>query len=310
MKINYPIKYVATPIIEPVRLNYGLNEPETICYIVSKCYLISKSTIYKENGTSINQYDVVFPYQLNENNNWERTIPSFNLYDFKCTNSSTVAHIFNSYEDALNYVDTKNAELCKKSYAYFPSTKNIQSKKEKFNNKLQEYKMLEQQIMSHTTDLDLKKRKELLNVIMFKDGKVKELPCNLYEIINVFDNENFLVYTIDIEQYDSLKKLTPMQEVTNIKNITDKSQLLLCNNSNDSIIKVINSNTGEIYYLDRDKKLHNSNNIEMKTDSDIENTNDDTYILYTTENIEDLINSYKSHEEIDLSKIHSKTLKK
>ena len=70
MKYNYPVKYAAMPIIEQVGWSQGLNELErnydVICYIVSKCYLLSDKTKYKENGKKEKEYEVVFPYQKGE----------------------------------------------------------------------------------------------------------------------------------------------------------------------------------------------------------------------------------------------------
>ena len=54
MKCNYLIKYAAMPIIEQVEsccessvVGYDRN---VVCYIVSKCYLLSESTVYLEDG--------------------------------------------------------------------------------------------------------------------------------------------------------------------------------------------------------------------------------------------------------------------
>ena len=63
MKYNYPVKYAAMPIIEQVGWSHGLNELErnydVVCYIVSKCYLLSDKTKYKENGKNEKEYEVV-----------------------------------------------------------------------------------------------------------------------------------------------------------------------------------------------------------------------------------------------------------
>lgn len=111
MKINYPVKYTAMPIIEQVGWNNGLNELErnydVVCYIVSKCYLLSDLTRYKEDGQSVREYEVVFPYQLGDYNNWKRTIPLFNLYSGNSINSNRVNFVFDSYEEALKYATKK-----------------------------------------------------------------------------------------------------------------------------------------------------------------------------------------------------------
>ena len=106
MKINYPIKYAAMPIIEQVGRCYGINELEReydiVCYIVSKCHLISDLTKYTEDGCIIKEYEVVFPYQLSEFDTWKRIMPTYNLIHGYCTNSTKVDEVFNSYEEVQN----------------------------------------------------------------------------------------------------------------------------------------------------------------------------------------------------------------
>ena len=118
MKVNYPIKYCAMPIMEQVGwINgvYGLERKDDIvCYIVSKCYLISDLTKYTESGNTIKQYEVVFPYKKDNFDRWQRIIPSYNLYG-NCMNANKVDVIFDSYEKALNFVMIKNNEICKES---------------------------------------------------------------------------------------------------------------------------------------------------------------------------------------------------
>ncbi len=40
-------------------------EQDVVCYIVSKCYLISDKAKCKENGEGEKEYEAVFPYQKN-----------------------------------------------------------------------------------------------------------------------------------------------------------------------------------------------------------------------------------------------------
>ena len=149
MKYNYPVKYAAMPIIEQVGWTHGLNELErdydVVCYIVSKCYLVSDRTNYKENGKNEKEYQVVFPYQPGQYNNWERVTPSFNN---GCTNSNFVEKVFDTYEEALEFATHKNEELCEKAWVYLPYTKDlndqISKKIQEFNDRLSRYKLLEQ----------------------------------------------------------------------------------------------------------------------------------------------------------------------
>lgn len=111
MKCNYPVKYVAMPIIEQIGWCHGLNELErnydVVCYIVSKCYLLSDKIKYKENGKSLKEYEVVFPYQKRQYYSWERVIPEFNLINYACTNSNLVDKVFDNYEEALEFATQK-----------------------------------------------------------------------------------------------------------------------------------------------------------------------------------------------------------
>ena len=118
MKISYPIKYAVMPIIEQVAWSHGLNELEreydVVCYIVSKCYLWKDLTKYMENGKSIKEYEVVFPYQANGNGKLTRTIPEFNLFSYACTNSNKTDGVFDRYEEALVHATEKMKNHVKK----------------------------------------------------------------------------------------------------------------------------------------------------------------------------------------------------
>lgn len=318
MKINYPVKYTAMPIIEQVGWSNGLHELERIydvvCYIVSKCYLLNDSTKYKEDGHSVKEYEVVFPYQLERYANWRRTIPSFNIHSGSCTNSEIVDFIFDSYEEALEYATTKNEELCQKTWIYLPYSKNfaeeIQEKKNEFYDRLTKYKILEQQILLHTNDLETNKRKDLSEVIRFRNNNCEVLLWNLYEVLKLFDDTKFVVYTVTQEQYDKLVRLTNEEEVGNIESIIGHAECLLLHESKDSIIRIVKPNIDGVYYLDENKLLHHSDKISKVIQDEFENIDEDTDVLYTTENVEDLINSYKRHEEIDLSKVQGPVLRK
>lgn len=318
MKINYPVKYTAMPIIEQVGWNNGLNELErnydVVCYIVSKCYLLSDLTRYKEDGQSVREYEVVFPYQLGNYNNWERTIPLFNLYSGNNINSNRVNFVFDSYEEALKYATKKNEELCKKTWVYLSCSKDvaekIQEKKDAFDDRLSQYKMLEQQILLHTNDLDVGKRKELNKVIKFIENSGEVLSCNLYEVIRFFDDIKFVVYTVTQEQYNELTKLTGQENIGDIESIIGPAQGLLVHESNDSLIRIVNPNAEGVYYIDEDQLLHHSDKIKRVTQDEFENVDEDTYVLYTTETVEDLMNSYKRNKGIDLSKVQGPVLRK
>ena len=174
MKCNYPVKYAAMPIIEQIGWSHGLNELErnydVVCYIVSKCYLLSDKIKYQESGTSLKEYEVVFPYQKGQFYSWERVLPKFNLINYACTNSHLVDRVFDNYEDALEFATQKNKELCNKTWVHLPYTEDlydrISEKKQEFNDKLRSYKRLEQQILINTSDLEQSNVKVLNKLII------------------------------------------------------------------------------------------------------------------------------------------------
>jgi hypothetical protein len=311
MKINYPVKYAVMPVIErnDWRTNYNV-----VCYIVSKCYLVNDSTKYKENGQSVKEYEVVFPYQLGPDNNWKRTNPSFDHFSGNCDNSNIVDSIYDSYEEALEDVTIKNEKLCEKTWAYLPFSgnyvKKIQEKKDEFSNRLAKYKMLEEQIFFHTNDLEIDKRKELDKVVSFKNNCGKILSCNLYEAIQLFDDTKFVVYTVTQKQYDNLVKFISEKEVENIESIIGHAEGLLVHEAKDSVIRIVNPNIDGVYYINEYELLNYSDKLNKVTQNDFENVDQDTYILYTTETVEDIMNSYKKYADIDLSKVQGPLLKK
>jgi len=317
MKVNYPIKYSIMPIIEQVGWYHGLNELESkydiVCYIVSKCYLISDLTKYMEDGRSDKQYEVVFPYQPGEFSRWQRVTPSYNLIHEYCTNGNKVDTIFDSYEDALNFVTAKNEELCKKSYIYLPYSENyavkIQAKKDEFNEKLAEYKLLEEQISLYTKDMEIGANKELTNVIKIENNNGRILSCNIYEILNLFDNEKFVVYSISKEQYNQLTILIGEEKVDEIKSIIGTEQGLVIHKTKEDFIKLAIEEGCGAYYIQNDR-INYDINLDKVTIKTFENIDEDTLIFYTTETIEDLLGSYKKHSEIDLRKAQGTVLKK
>lgn len=317
MKINYPIKYAAMPIIEQVGWSHGLHELEReygiVCYIVSKCYLISDLTKYKEDGRSDKQYEVVFPYPPGEFSRWQRVTPSYNLIHGYCTNGNKIDTIFDTYEDALNFVTAKNEELCKKSYIYLPYSENyaakIQAKKDEFSEKLAEYKLLEEQILLHTEDMEVGSKKELTNVIKIANNSGKILSCSIYEILNLFDRDKFVVYSISKEQYTNLIKLINKEKVDEIKSITGPEQGLVIHKTKEDFIKLAIKEGCGAYYI-QNNSVNYDVNLDKVTIKSFENIDEDTLIFYTTETIDDLLNSYKKHSEIDLREVKEPVLKK
>ena len=317
MKINYPIKYAAMPIIEQVGWSHGLHELEreydVVCYIVSKCYLISDLTKYEENGNVIREYEVVFPYQSAEFSRWQRVTPEYNLIHGYSTNSNKVDAVFDSYKEALNDVTDKNEKLSEKSWVYLPYSKDImekiQEKKDQFDAKLAEYKKLEEQILVNTSDMIIGKNRKLNNVVRYSNNEAKVLSCSIYGILQIFDNDKFVVYSISEEQYNNLTRLIVGGKKDNIKSVIGQAQGLLTHKEKDGVLKLATEEDKGAYYF-KNNSIRYDDKLEKIKEDDFVNIDEETLIFYTTETIQDLMNSYKEHSEIDLRQIQTPVLKR
>ena len=161
MKNNYPIKYAVIPMIEQVGWLHGMNELEreygTVCYIVSKCYLVEESKKYKADGSVRVKYHVVCPYQYDEFYEWKRVEPTFNIMHGQCTNDIVVDEVYDSLEDARVSKDEKNQEIFQKLFKYMPYEvykKRFKEVESKFNNTLAYYNQLETMIKNNVQDLN------------------------------------------------------------------------------------------------------------------------------------------------------------
>ena len=316
MKYNYPVKYTAMPIKEQVGWSHGLHELErdydVVCYIVSKCYLISDRTNYKENGENEKEYEVVFPYQNGQYNNaWERVKPSFNN---GCSNSNFVEKVFDTYEDALEFATYKNKKMCNEACIYFPYTKDlynlISKKTQEFNDRLSRYKLLEQQILSNTSDLEQFSVKELDKLIINSKGKFKVSSSNLYEYLNYSTYSRFIVYSISQEQYSNLLTLINNQDLHDTLNVTRNASPILYHDykTNDKNIMVIDKGN-ILYYIDEWESLISNDRQELPS-IELSPTDNKIEYLFTTETLEDIIRSFNQPKYINLNDVEGPILKK
>lgn len=310
MKINYPIKYAAMPIIEEVGRTFGLHELEREygvgIYIVSKCYLIKDITTYKENGSSVKKYEVVFPYQPFEFG-WEKNLPKYSIHG-NCINSTMVDLVFDSYEEVLNYVDIKNRDLCDNNTRYI-SIEKAKTYKEEFITKLSKYQVLEQQILNYTFDLKIGENKKLNNVVQVRNNNIKVLKDDLYYLLNILNGYKFVVYSISNEQYADLLNYNSLGKIDYINNLREKAQGLLIRKKQDDFIRLASSLELGTYYIN-DDSICFDDKTEKVSIADFEQIDDDTLVFYTTETLEDLLNSYKKYPEIDLDNLKGPVLTK
>ena len=290
MKYNYPVKYTAMPIIEQVGWSHGLNELErnydVVCYIVSKCYLISDRTKYNENGENEKEYEVVFPYQRRQYyDSWERVTPSFNN---GCINSNFVN---------LPYTKDLNNQISKKI--------------QEFNDRLSKYEILEQQILFNTSNLEQSKVKELDKLIINSKGKIKVSFSNLYEYLKYSTYSKFIVYSISQEQYNKLLTSINNQDLPNISNVIEKASPILYHDhkTNDKNIMVINNNGDVLYYINEWTTLISNDKQELLS-VELSTVDNETEYLFTTETLEDIILSFNQPKYINLNNIEGPILKK
>lgn len=309
MKCNYPVKYALMPIIEQI----GWGQYDVVCYIVSKCYLLSDKIKYKENGKSLKEYEVVFPYQKGQYYNWERVIPEFNLINYSCTNSNLVNKVFDNYEETLEFATQKNKELCDRTWAHLPYTvdlnEKILEKKQEFSDRLSSYKILEQQILINTSDLEQSNVKELNKLIINNKGKIKTLSSNLYEYLRFSSVSDFIVYSVSLEQYEKLVALVGNQDAYDISRVIGDVSPILYNDSKNQNIMVINENGNVLYYINEWEYLINNTDEKMPS-VELKSISDEIECLFTTETIEDIVLSFKKHKNVNLYEIQAPILKK
>ena len=310
MKYNYPIKFAAMPIVEQFGWAQGLNELErqyhVTYYVASKCYLLSDETKYSEFGKSEKRYEVVFPYQQ-KNNHFERVTPSFNLYNHACINSNYVSNVFNSYEEALKFTNDKNKQLWNKFLTYVPSIEEIKE----FQDKLSKYKMLEQQILANSTDLDQNHVKQLSNIIQVNKSTMQVRSMNLYEYLAYCPDQTFTIYSISSGQYNKLitKINNKMNMDTNISKIVKNARPILYHEEKDENIMLLNQNGFIINYINKWNTLENKINVNM-ANTPVNITNEEVEKVLTTETFDDIIFSFQRHKSINLDEIRNPVLKK
>ncbi|MBE6153960.1 MAG: hypothetical protein E7163_00070 [Firmicutes bacterium] len=317
MKINYPVKYAAMPIIEQVGWSHGLHELEReydiVCYIVSKCYLINDKTIYAVNGKTTKAYEVVFPYQSGKFRCWKRVIPEYNLIHGHCVNSNIVERVFDNYEEANDYIKPKNEQLCEKTWVYLPITDDImdriQDKKDAYNEKLSIYKALEQEILLNLNDMNVGNTILLNDVVKIENNKARIMSCDVYEVLNLFDDKKFVVYSISQEQYTNLIRMIDENQIEDINSIIVNAKGLIVHKAKNEVIKLAIDQDCGAYYIINNTIKYDSKMVRVTKD-DFENIDEDTLVFYTTETIDDLLISYSEHPMIDLNEVEGIALKR
>ena len=300
MKNNYPIRYAVMPIYEFSGYQHGLNELEPTydvsLYIVSKCYLIEESIEYKENGEKKNIYKVVYPYEEGRNSNsgsLVRCEPQFNLYN-QSINSVIVDKIFDSFDSCLAETERLNEQLlidmiCNLPYNEDFST-NVNLLRGQFNEKLKEYRKLEEKIENGTSDLIVNDSYKYQNIIISFGDKDVLSSMSLYWFIKKYYRNNYCVYNVSNDEFEKLSKM--IDEDKDIDFLT--SRVLLLNDKEKEITRITdcdNDKTNGSYYLKNNHMFYDKDMIPFHLDDSFDKDRE-CIKVYTLENYEDIIKSY------------------
>lgn len=274
MKNNYPIRYALVPMYEYC-WRLGKKEEEIVAYIVTKCYLINETKNYKISGNVEVKYHVVCPYQYLDFDIWTRVEPKFNM-NGSCYNGFITDKVYTNLNKALAAKDKMNAEIVAKKCCYIRIDENyeqnVKSIKKEYAEKQIYYNEVESKINSNTEELNLNEKVKEQTVIMCKEGEFKKYKTSLYEIMNIYDNDDFIVYSVEEEEYKDIQKLMKKGKVVSGM---DYNPILV----NDGDTQTINMVAEEV--------------------DGVENYN---IIFYTIETRQDIVDSYKIEDD-DINKI-------
>lgn len=294
MKYNYPVKYALMPIYEYI----SKDEKIVSYYIVSKCFLASEKKSYLRDGTFKIEYEVVFPYQMNNYiNNYEyfRCYPKFNIYN-ECINSLIVRRIFEDKESAIMACNELNQKLLDEQYAGVRLNGNFQEEFEKIYNEYKRnaanYKKIEDLIEEELKILEVDNFNNNKNIIIVREnGIFKIYDCSIYDYLDWVGISRYDVYSVSYDDMDILEKEIESENNIDLNSIK-LSKLLQVGNKN---IYLVGENQKENIYLIENDTLVNINNQNAFSDSSEK-------IVLTTETYEEFIKSYSLKDKIDTHK--------
>lgn len=248
-------------------------------------------------------YEVVFPYKEIDNE-WIRIEPKYNLITNECINFTNVNELYDTYEKAVDASKKLNRDILDSKIELIPINNDVDKELEKIiqshKEKLSKYKELEETIEQKTSDLAVFEKPKKQSIIKVEKHIKTAYNISLYEIINLWSNKNYRVYSLTD---DELSKL-----INSIKNneIIDKynKKCLLINNSEQRIVKINN------YEKENECAYILSDNLYIKKNMNFEESECDL-IFYTLETYEDVIKSFitKYNEEDELT-LNNKVLAK
>ena len=226
-----------------------------------------------------------------------------------------VEKVFDTYEDALEFATYKNKKLCEETWAYLPYTEDlnnqISKKIQEFNDRLSRYKLLEQQILFNTSNLEQSNVKQLDKLIINSKGKIKVSFSNLYEYLKFTTCSRFIVYSTSQEQYNKLLTLINNQDLPDVSNVIENASPILYHDYkvNEKDIMVINKKGNILYYINECGLLISNDKQELPS-VELSAIDNETEYLFTTETFEDIVLSFNQPKYIDFSDVEGPILKK
>ena len=278
MKNNYPIKYALVPMIEQVGWTAGLHDLEreygTVCYIVSKCYVIDETIKHYKDGRSENSYHVICPYVYKDYDIWKRCEPSVN-------DGFTTDVLFDTYEEALEVKNKKNKEIVTRQWVYIPYDEEFHAKRnniiQKFAETLKYYDILEKEIEDKTIDLKVNNKSKEQSVFMYKNREFKYVKESLYSMMDLYDNADFKVYSISETEFDCLKNGCGI--------VTQGRLPLIIYDSKAKVMRLMNPGTPD--------KFINDGTIHDSYYGTLRRPDKNCLYFYTLETYQDIIDSYQ-----------------
>ena len=297
MKNNYPIKYAVMPIIEQTGWTPGLHELEReygiVCYIVSKCYVVGREEKYNMYGNTLCEYKVVFSYgKDNQYGGLSRVEPEFCLMNGRCNNSTNVDKVFDSFEEAKEETEKKNKEILSKELSYIRVDdnfhQNVSLVREKREEVVNYYQKIENMIEENSTDLVVNDKAKEQSVIIGRNDSYKKKEYSLYDMIRLYNDENFIAYNVSLEDY--LKIEEQLKNGQEVDTDSIKKNCLLISSSNDKKVKVINYDSKDkrsCFYIENGSLYYDD-----KLDVSLDTISGDALVIYTIETYDDVISSY------------------
>lgn len=288
MRINYPVKYAVMPVMEEPC--YGNdNEWTTLCYIVTKCYVLTEYTEYDAEGFKTDKKEVLCPYKKDpyEYDTWRRTLPTKTL-GLQYLDSFKTDALYDTFEEAVVAKDRKNVELMK-SKKFYPTTR-AQEYKQRILKNIDEYNVLEKLIEENTPDLVVNSgpRSQSFMEVGLKGNEVEsrfQLTLPFYSVMGWGrEGYNFAAYSLSEEEFNAYKSSDKYDYKEYIHTP------LLIHKAKSKIIALVNGNDKRyLTYTDKgDIKEVSADSISpdevLLKGMDL--------LLFTRENYTDIVNTY------------------